>query len=137
MSKITITRSSEWANRMRQMSLYLDNEKIGTIGNGETKVFDVAPGIHKLTAKIDWCTSREIPFTLDEEGKKYFRLSGFPYSNLISAGVIVTIILHYILRTTVGINWIVWLAVPFFLLLVYYISFGRRKYLTLKETDTW
>jgi hypothetical protein len=137
MSKITITRTSEWANRMRQISLYMDGEKIGTIGNGETRVFDVGPGIHKLTAKIDWCTSRDIPFTMDEGGKKYFRLSGFPYSNLISAGVIGTIILHYILRTTIGINWIVWLAVPFFLLLLYYISFGRRKYLTLKETESW
>ena len=137
MSKITITRSSEWANRLRAISIFIDGKKSGTIANGETKVFEVDPGSHKISAKIDWCSSREIPFQVDGEEKKYFRLSGFRYSTIITPVVIGTLLLHYILNLTVGINWVVWLAVPFFLLLLYYISFGRKQYLTLKETDSW
>ena len=50
-------RKSQWANKMRDIGLYLNGEKIGALDDGETKEFEIEPGLHRLSAKIDWCGS--------------------------------------------------------------------------------
>ena len=92
---LIITRSSEWNNRMRAISIYLDGKKLGTISNGETKSFEVDPGTHQLKARIDWCNSPEIPFIADENEKKYFRLSSSRYANILMPFTLVLLVLCY------------------------------------------
>ena len=60
MSKLIIKRVSEWKNKMRDIRIYLDGNKIGTIRNGEIKGFEIEPGQHSLKAKIDRCGSKTI-----------------------------------------------------------------------------
>ncbi|MBB1139345.1 hypothetical protein [Myroides sp. WP-1] len=97
MSKITIKRSAEFSNKARKIALYLGEEKIGTIKDGETKEFEIQPGQHTLTAKIDWCRSNHLPITIGQDEMLFFNLKG---------------------------------TSPF--LAIYYITFGKNKYLKLE-----
>ncbi|MCS3532721.1 hypothetical protein [Chryseobacterium sp. JUb7] len=67
MAKIIINRSSEFANYIRSIDIYLGNKKIGEIKNGESKEFDVKPGKHSLVAKIDWCSSNFIDLDIHSD----------------------------------------------------------------------
>ncbi len=98
MGKIIINRSNEFSNYIRSVEIHLDDKKIGSIKNGESKTFEVAPGKHVLKAKIDWCTSNEIHLEIDLEETLRYNLTG---------------------------------TNPFFNL--YYITFGRKRYLKLKQ----
>jgi hypothetical protein len=137
MSKIIITRKQEWNNRWRQVSIYLDGEKIGTIANGESKSFDVAGGNHSLKAKMDWRGSREIEFTIAGEEKKYFSLRGFKFSNIIAPVAVAVVLLNILFRKLYGNGFALWAILPVFLLLVYYLTIGHSDYLRLKQDETW
>ncbi len=105
MATIKIARSNEKANRLRAIKIFIDGSKIGTIENGETKDFEVPSGAHEIIAKIDWCTSNQISFMLSEKETKTLALNSFAQTN------------------TLGL-----------FAAIYYISFGRKKYLNLIET---
>ena len=137
MGKLIISRKLEWNNKLRQIGIYMDGQKIGTIGNGEIKTFDVPDGNHSIKAKIDWCGSRESAFSISGEEKKYFKLSGFKYSNIIMPMALVIVILSLLLRKLFHIDYAAWLILPVFLMLLYYLTFGRNDYLTLKQTESW
>lgn len=137
MSKITVTRPKEWTNRLRSYTLYLDDQKLGTVGNDEIKTFDVPPGKHKLRAKVDWCGSREQEFTVADSEMKYFRLTAFKYSKVLMPLFSAIVILHFFLRRFAGFNYLIWLIIPGFLVLIYYLTIGRYDYLWLRSTDSW
>jgi hypothetical protein len=77
MATLMINRSSEYANALRNIKIFLDNKEIGTIANGEAKEFDVPEGVHTLQAKIDWCSSPKTTFIITSTGKKSYNLSSF------------------------------------------------------------
>lgn len=58
-----IVRDSGYADRLRAYDVVLDGNKVGKIGNGETREFPVSNGQHDLSLKIDWCGSKVIRFT--------------------------------------------------------------------------
>ncbi len=66
MGKITISRESQFMNKMRSYDIYVDGEKTGEIKNGETEEISVTPGEHVIQLQIDWCKSKKIPFRLSE-----------------------------------------------------------------------
>lgn len=76
MAKIIINRSSEKSNKFRKIEIFLEDKKIGTIKDGETKEFDIQPGEHVLTAKIDWCKSNDLIVSIKDGETKSFDLSG-------------------------------------------------------------
>ena len=137
MSRITITRSNEWNNRLRGINIFIDGNKVGSIANGETKSFEVGAGQHTLKAKIDWAGSRELPVSVAEGEKKYFSLSGYRLSKILTTFTLAIVVLHLILSRIYHIEWLIWLVVPAFLVLIYYLSFGRNDYLRLRETEGW
>jgi hypothetical protein len=47
---------------MRPYKVVIDGVTMGTIGNGETKVFDVDAGHHEVRLKIDWTGSQAVRF---------------------------------------------------------------------------
>ena len=135
MSKLIIDRRSEWANRGRKIRLYLNEEKIGVIENGETREFDLQPGVYHLKAKIDWCGSQNQKISLKENELKTLDLTGFPKSKwtlplLILAQVTLTGLSQFI-----DINQYVMMAFSFCLILYlfYPITFGRNHYLRLLQ----
>ena len=133
MATIILTRTSEYNNRLRDYQLFLDGKKIGTIANGQTKEFETTSGQHTILAKIDWCSSPEITLTLNQTDKKELKVGGFKNGNWIMLISIGAIALHFILRTVFNFNYAIFLVIPAFILLVYYLTFGRKKYLTLNK----
>lgn len=77
MAKLIIERSSEYENKIRKINIFLNDEPLVKIKDGETKEFDIQPGEHHVIAKIDWCTSNLISFKIDDNSKvKLFLQSG-------------------------------------------------------------
>jgi len=64
---IKIQRDSGYADRLRAYKVVLDGEVIGEIRNGQLVEFDVAPGMHRLNIKIDWCRSNAVEFEMNNE----------------------------------------------------------------------
>ena len=104
MPSLKITRSNEYANRIRDIKIFLDGTLLGRISNGETKDFEITAGDHLRQAKIDWCTNNKVTFNIGGDRAKNFYLDSFANHN--SIGIFATIC---------------------------YATFGANKYLTRKE----
>jgi hypothetical protein len=133
MATIKIERPGEYNNRMRNYKIFLDYQQTGTIANGEIKELTISTGQHKISAKIDWCSSREISFSIGDNETKNFKVGGFRNGDWIMRIAVGLIILHFIIKITLDINYIIFLLVPVFFLFAYYLTIGRKKYLTLQE----
>ena len=135
MTKLIITRSSEWNNRARNYGIYLDNSKIGTIANGETKEFDIDSGNHKINGKIDWFTSPKIEFSIQENESKEIEMGGFKYGNIImpiGLGIMLIILLITFLFKIES-NILILFSGIGFLYPLYYMTLGKNRYLTIRE----
>lgn len=64
---ITVTRSSQVADKTRSYKVLLDGAQIGDIRDGEAKQFPVPPGEHTLQMKVDWCTSKPLDLHVGDE----------------------------------------------------------------------
>ena len=104
MATLRITRSNEYANRIRNIKILLNGAEIGTVKNAETKDFSINAGNHSLQARVDWGTSNIESFTIAENETREFYIDSFAKHNPI--GIFATI---------------------------YYITFGSGKYLRIKE----
>ena len=133
MATIIFKRTSEYNNRFRGYHLFIDGKKIGTIANGQTKEFETTSGQHNVVAKIDWCSSPEISLTLGDTDKKELIVGGFKNSNWIMPIAMGIIGLHFLLSFAFNFEYLIVLIVPAFILLVYYLTVERKKYLTLIE----
>lgn len=133
MATIIIKRSTEYLNRERNFNIFLDEKKIGTISNGETKEFETSSGYHSIVAKIDWCSSPLLRLELSPTDKKELTIGGLKngFRNMqIAMGIIG---LHFLLKTAFKINYTEILLIPASLYLIYIFTLGRKKYLTLSE----
>ena len=63
---IRINRINKYPDRMRNYKVVLDNNCLGEVGGGETKIFEVAQGKHTIYLKIDWCRSNKLDFYVSE-----------------------------------------------------------------------
>jgi hypothetical protein len=133
MPKLVIKRSSEYNNSLRNYGIYIDGEKADTIANGETKELTITTGRHTLYFKIDWCSSPEVSFDITDSDIKSVLVGGFKNGSWMVPAAGGIILLSYLLERLFGIYYLFFLAIPAFLVIVYYITIGRKKYLTLKE----
>jgi hypothetical protein len=133
MAKLIIARTSEYNSRFRDYEIYIDERRVATIGNGQTKEINIDSGEHTLFAKIDWAASKRLNFKVELNETKTFKVGGFKNGKWIMPLTLGIIVLSYILKITAGINYLFYLAIPPFLILVYYLTLGRKNYLTLKE----
>jgi len=133
MSKLVVNRRSEWANRARKIGLYLDDQKIGAIANGESKEFDLNPGNYKLKAKIDWCGSQLNHLEIKENEVTEVDLTGFTKNKWVLPVLILVQISLLILSYSIEINNVLMIAFSTGLLIyiIYPITIGRNHYLKL------
>jgi hypothetical protein len=135
MATLILKRSSEWNNKMRKIEIFLDDEIIGEIGNGETKELEIPAGNHTVHTKIDWCGSRKLEFVVSENTPAKFYVSGFKFGNWLLP-VFAVILLGYFglnMIHAIDIRFLALLLAPGFLYLVYHLSLGRNQYLQLQE----
>ena len=88
-SIIEIKRVSQWANKIRGIAVFANGQKLGKIGDGETKQFEVSSGDIDLYTQIDWCRTKPIQFRANPgetyrfelgsnlEGHKLFYMSAY------------------------------------------------------------
>jgi hypothetical protein len=135
MNKLIIKRNSEWNNRLRNFGVYINGEKVGVIGNGETKEFDVEVGNHEILTKIDWCRSRIIEIEIKENENKTIELSGFKYGNIILPITLGILALYFIGEKLFEINLNVLLGIAFIGIFYpfFFITFGKNRYLRISE----
>ncbi|GEO10020.1 hypothetical protein [Segetibacter aerophilus] len=131
MATVIVNRKTEVLNLARNYGIYIDGKKVGTVANGETKEFNVSPGNHTVLAKIDWCSSPVVSFEVEAEGVKSLTVGGFKHGNWFMSFAPLIIILASIVNVKYGNRYLVLLSIPVFLLLTYYLTLGRKKYLTL------
>jgi hypothetical protein len=131
MATVIVNRKSEVLNLTRNYGIYIDGKKVGTIANGETQEFSLPPGSHTVIAKIDWCSSPAVSFDLEAEEVKSLKVGGFKHGNWLMSFAPLLIILATITNVKYGNKYLVLLSIPVFLLLIYYLTLGRKKYLTL------
>jgi hypothetical protein len=88
---LSLVRDSGYADRIRDYRVLIDGLEIGRIANGEERSFDIAPGQHQLSVKIDWCRTDPIEFVAVVDQSSRFQCG----SNL--RGIRVAFALYYAL----------------------------------------
>ena len=81
MTRIRFDGSGEYANRLRDIKVFINNLHVGSIANGKTEVFEVPEGNHTVQAKIDWGRSNIVSVELTGDEKKAFRMTSFAKHN--------------------------------------------------------
>lgn len=135
MTTIRLKRTSEYNNRMRDYKIFIDGQQVGTIANGETKDFPTTVGQHIVTAKVDWCSSPDISVDINDNQTKNLKVGGFRNGQFLMPIGLGLIVLHFILSKFADFDYTIFLVAPLFLLLVYYLTIGRKNYLTLEEIN--
>ncbi len=135
MAKLIIKRTSEWNNRIRDIGIYIDGEKIGVIENGQTKEYDIESGEHQLRTKIDWCGSETMTFNVTDNEIHKVELSGLNLGKWLVPVVLAICAVYFAYGKQIGLNPILCLifSLPLALYIIYYLTFGRNNYLRLKK----
>ena len=133
MPALKIYRESEHSNKLRNYKIFIDGEFVGTIADGETLDFPISYGNHTVMASIDWCGSPDVEVTLSENEIKKMKISSFKIPIKFLPMGIILFILSFILTTYFKFTWALLLLTPLPMIPLYYVTFGRKKYLSLIE----
>ena len=109
MAKLNIQRTNEYNNRMREYKIYIDNVVVGSIGNVSTKVI----------------------VEINDDETKCLKVGGFKYGKWLMPFTLILVIIHFPLTHFLDFDYMLIFSLPTFFLLLYYITIGRKKYLTL------
>ena len=133
MPQLRLIRNSEYNNRFRKFNVFNNGKKIGEIANGEEKLFDLPEGENTVVAKIDWCSSPEMTFTVQKNELKTLYVSGFKNGKLWLWTGVAIMVIHFLLSFIIDFHYFIILMAPVVLYQLYYITFGRKKYLHLTD----
>ena len=137
MATIVVRRKSELNNKLREIGLYIDGEKVGTIMDGETREYEVIDGEHEVFAKIDWCGSPKVKLDTADGKLTTLNLSGFKFGKLLIPILLVLLVLTLLLIHVFDVPflYIFWLPALTILYPTYYITIGKDQYLRLNKAD--
>ncbi|MCB0697379.1 MAG: hypothetical protein KDC07_08440 [Chitinophagaceae bacterium] len=137
MPELVINRSSDFINKYKDIKIMVDGNAIGTIADGETKVFTIPAGEHTIRAKMDWRGSVERKLTVKESGKVTFKLAGFKGQKLTLILLAIAVLSTFVLPRSTEVyirSGILLVCVGSILgYMSYLYTFGRNKYLTLEQ----
>lgn len=51
---IELFRKWRWVDFLFAANVFVDGIQVGKLSNGQTKIFEVTPGVHKLQLKMNW-----------------------------------------------------------------------------------
>jgi len=134
MAKIILSRKKEWVNRARKFNVFIDGEKKDTITNGEIKEIELDPGKHKIMLKVDWCSSPELELDLKEEKSKTIEVCSFKANRWLFPIMYVVIGIYFISAFIFKkeIKELMYVILPVAAVYIYYLSFGRKKYIEIE-----
>ena len=138
-AKIIINRKSQWMNRMRAFKIFVDDQEVGSVKNGNSEELVVEEGVHVVYLKFGFYRSAPLTLTLNksenkfliaQNGMKYF----WPLYILMMLGIFSQMILKS--RHLDPISWIpllqIAMVIPGILYFLYYLVIARKKYLLLE-----
>ncbi len=79
---IELERTKAWTDKLRAYKVTVDGAEVGTIKQGTTESFTVAPGAHEVQLKIDWALSP--PLTVDVPAGATVALTCRPRANVLT-----------------------------------------------------
>ena len=135
MAKLIISRRKEWQNRGRQFKIFVDGENIDLIKNGEIKELDLKSGNHKVKFKIDWCESQEVEIEIPEDKSRSLEVSGFKIGRWVLPFFNLTLAAFFLIKVFLDqtIKELVYVSIPFLLIMMYYLTIGRKKYIEVSH----
>jgi hypothetical protein len=136
MATIRINRKREFINLFRNYKIFIDDLQVGKVSNGEIKEFEIKEGKHIVTAKIDWCGSQEMLLNFNLNETKELKIGGFKNGNWIMPLSLLILVTHFLLLLAFSFGYTAFLLIPTYLLMLYYLTIGHQKYLTLNERIT-
>jgi hypothetical protein len=139
-TKIIITRKSEWMNRLRSYTIFIDGAEAGFVKNGSSEEFNVQPGEHTVYCKLNWFYSPEFKTAIHPDEIEYLRVKSgmrfyYVFVFLFLAGILVNF--YYKQSHIHRPQWVWWMVictlVPYILYILYYFTIGRKKYFILEK----
>jgi hypothetical protein len=138
--KLVLSRKNEWINRMRPFKVLIDGEEVGKIENGKVEEYELSQINQTVECKINWCYSNKYQITAADGEVIYLQVkNGMKGFWVLYALLFVFIIFNFISpnpREAFN-GYGVWIrvAVPLivFIYFFYYLTIGRRKYLSLEK----
>lgn len=98
---IEVFRPKQFVDIGRDYKLFADDKEVAIIKRGITQTVEIPDSTINIQAKIDWCSSQT-----------------FPVTSITEKGIII--------KNSFGSNIITLVLLP-----LYYITFGKNKYLTV------
>ncbi len=134
MAKIIVQRDTEWANKGRTISIYMDGKKLGKIEDRQVIAFEIPDGEHELMMKMDWCASNKLNLNLKKEDIEYLKVEGFVFSKYFFPLAMIILLIYVGVYFTTGVNsvWLATLIMFSFGYLLFFLTIGRKHYLQLK-----
>jgi len=151
MAKLTINRTNQWTNRFRKIWVYMDNKILCKISNNETLTVDVEPGQHHFFAQADWVSSETITLNFQDDTVIQLEL-GSPVKvtswSIVFSAIYLSILFYiwFFKKEFLSYELFLWVASGIFFTsqivaplftkqkpALYYMTWGRKKYIYLKE----
>ena len=131
MGKVRIHRSNQWYGGVRDYKIFLDNEKIGEVGKGDTKEFTIPDGEHQLFAKLDWFETKEISLNLEKNEVKEINFKSSQKSKLTIPFIFILPFLVYL--TDLRLDLLLILCIPLALILLYTLTYGKQSFIKIQQ----
>lgn len=71
---IKITRTKQFANKLRSISIFINKKEVDSLAEGETKNFELDAGINEIYVKIDWCKTKPLKIDIRKNETQEFIL---------------------------------------------------------------
>jgi hypothetical protein len=79
MAKLIVSRTRQFADRLRRYRILIDGDRVASIGPGNTVESDLTPGRHRVTARLDFMSTPPVEIETAPEGIRHLRVG----SNLV------------------------------------------------------
>jgi hypothetical protein len=131
MAILKIHRSNQWYGGVRDYKIFLDNQKIGEVGKGDTKEFTIPEGEHQLFAKIDWFETKKLSLNLKKDEVKEILLKSSQKSKLTIPLIFILPFLVYL--TDLKLELLLLLCIPLILILLYTLTYGKQSFMKVEQ----
>ena len=131
MGKLRIHRSNQWYGGVRDYKIFLDNQKIGEVGKGDTKEFNIPDGEHQLFAKIDWFETKKISINLENDEEREIVLKSSQKSKWTIPIIFILPFLIYL--TDLKLELLLLLFIPLILILLYTLTYGKKSFIKVEH----
>ena len=73
-TSIEVYRVSRWVGMLCACKIFLDDNEIGRISNGDKQCFEITPGLHEIRIKMNWSFLKSRPFSFKIKDGDFIRL---------------------------------------------------------------